>query len=248
MITKFRNWLLGALRRSVTVPISECVHFGAFPYGSRGYNPYESYLIRFSSNKESAREEFVEFLKFYRPQHMGELLGLELSRWYPNWCFPWTLRLGSSASAERAGWHTNPADCPDIITHFSPRGIPRARIEEEFRWLEDVHSSIRVNGYHENGTRPVIARRLEAPDGSKAYLLLDGNHRVAALSSLGVAKIRLRFTPLRTVRLKHLRTWPLVVRGFYQRDDAESIFCQYFRGNNKVRTTGVAAAILEGSP
>lgn len=69
-----------------------------------------------------------------------------------------------------------------MLTNFSEAGILSYRIEEEWMWSERAHESLRLRGYQP--WRGVLrAHTLLAKDGREAHLLMDGNHRAAALSA-----------------------------------------------------------------
>jgi len=75
------------LCRTIEIPIRNCVHFCGFRYGHGDYNPYESYATRlhYGENLDAIRDQFIDFLQYYRPRDMGQALGISLSRNYPLW-------------------------------------------------------------------------------------------------------------------------------------------------------------------
>jgi hypothetical protein len=245
MSGRMHQILLRCFGREERVPISASVHFCAFRYGCGDYNPYETYATALARGDPvgPARARFVEFLRHYRPAHFGEALGVQTQRMYPLWFYPWSRRAGPVD----AGWLDGPDDCPDILTHFSQRGVARRRIDQEFAWLERALASIREYGFQPQRFRSrIIARRLMRQDGCSAWLLLDGNHRVAALSALGHTHVTLKHLPGATVREARLARWQQVRRAAYEAADAKTIFQAYFNGNQRPRTTDLAAPILEG--
>jgi hypothetical protein len=235
------------LGKAKVVPIAECVHFCAFRYGCGYVNPYEEYakaLVR-REPLTSARQRFVAFLQHYRPRDFGSALGVRLSRNYALWQFPWERGArpeGVSASA----WLSDPDDVPDIITHFSERGISRYRIDEEFLWAEKLFHSIEQRGFKTRAfERPVEVQEFAAVSGDRRYLILDGNHRVSALSARGEKEVKVYRTRLAPVCEAELADWPAVKGGSYSQDDARRLFQAYFIGNQCTRTTEIAAPILE---
>lgn len=237
------------LAHEETVELGSCVHFGGFRYGRGDYNPYETYLHMLAHGTEvaAARARFVEFLQHYRPRHLGEALGVELRRAYPLWQYPWS-RTEVQTAAGVAGWFHDPDDCPDILTHFSLRGIPHSRIEEEFAWLEGSLASVRRHGFQPRAFRSsILSRRLIRADGRVAYLIHDGNHRLSALSALGVAQLRLTYVPMATVNEARLAQWPLVRRGRVDAEDARRVLAVYFDGNHAFRTQESPAPVIEAT-
>jgi len=236
------------LARPVTVPIADCVHFCAFRYGRNEFNPYENYAVKYArGDREGARAGFLEFLQHFRPTGLGAALGIELTRPVGLWQYPWMRRdsSGLNGRGARPGWHDDPAAVPDIITHFSEKGILRSRIEQEFGWLEQAVDSIRAHGYQpERFGRHIEVRRLVAKDGRAAYLVYDGNHRLSALVALGATEVVARYVPIMTVREAALDRWPQVAAGRCTREDAERIFHAYFSGRTSARTAASAAPLL----
>lgn len=247
MKERVRRWALPWLVRQVTVPVADCVHYGAFRYGRREFNPYENYAVALAAGGDmaAARARFVEFLEHYRPEDFGAALGVELSRPQPLWRYPWAPEPDEGEATP--GWLENPADAPDILTYFSRRGILRTRIDEEFGWLERAFNSIREHGYQPGRFAGHLeARKLVALDGSVRYLITDGNHRLSALAALGQRTVVVRYRWRMTVKERALPQWPLVRSGLYSAEDARSVLRVYFDGNRRPRTTEEAAQVIDG--
>lgn len=231
-----------------SVSLSNCVHYCAFRYGRNAYHPYESY-VRSIANGEPAefrQDRFIEFLQHYRPRDLGEALGCSdhLTAKYPLWNFPWD-RIDPMKFNLQCGWSDDPDDSPDIVTHFSPNGIPRHRIEEEFFWLDRAWRSIRDNGYRPFRFRSFIrVRTFRRIDGAEAHLILEGNHRLAALSALGCKSLAVYQAPGTTVLEAKSNQWPGVVAGYFDVADALRIFHAYFEGNSNYRTNDCAAPVI----
>jgi hypothetical protein len=239
-----RFWSRWGIGEAV-VPLAQCVHYGAFRYGRAEYNPYESYLVDLvrTGNKQAARERLADFLQHYRPQNFGEAIGVVLQQAHPLWQYPW------NRGAPPPAWVARASDCPDILTHFTAAGISRRRLEEEFGWLERALGSIREHGYQPRKFRSaVVARKLVRCDGATACLLVDGNHRVAALVALGERNVAICCPPWLVVREDQLPSWPLVRSGVYSPDDARAVFRAYFDGNHRLRTTAEPAPLQEELP
>lgn len=223
----------------VTVPIAQCVHYGGFRYGHMEDHPYETFTQMCSKGDgKGAREWLIEFVSHYRPKHLGEALGLGLDREYPLWSYPWV-----RADPSGSGWFDDPGSPPDIITFFSEAGILWFRIEEEFVWLERTLYSIREKGYVLSRSNGIVARKLLGSDGSEAFLILDGNHRLSALSALGQTTVELTFLPVSVIKESDVEKWPKVRRGQYTRSDAKRVFQAYFAGNMKWKTSSPAKII-----
>ena len=242
-MTTWRQQVMNRLlARRVTVPINQCVHYGAFRYGRDEPHPYETFarmLVR-DGDRPGARAWFVNFLRHYRPRHLGEALGVQLGAEHGLWHYPWEKR----RPADR-GWFDDPLGYPDIVTQYCAEGILWFRIEQEFFWLERSVFSIRRFGYRPEPAHPITACLFVRNDGSTAYLVQDGNHRLSALAALGHTTVELSYFPHAAVRAQHLTDWPQVRRGVFTAADAQGVFDAYFRGNPHVRTTGTPAPLLE---
>ncbi len=245
------------LSKRVEVEINQCVHYSAFRYGHNEYNPYESYLARLHKGDPMPliKDEFENFLLHYRPKDMGSAIGIKLSKDYPMWLFPWN-RLGVRSYIRRlfrciypahelAGWYTNIADIPDIITHFSNEGIPRFMIEKEYEWLHRAYQSIKQEGYLPEKYGFPQGQLLVDNRDNVACLLLDGNHRTSALSALGYTSIYVDFNKKNTVYLSDLDRWPLVSTGYFNRKDAMRVFEAYFSGNHNYKISNDNVMIID---
>jgi hypothetical protein len=232
--------------RTIEVPIENCVHFCGFRYGHGDYNPYESYATGLHSGEslDNLRHQFIDFLQHYRPRNMGQALGISLSKHYPLWLYPWK-RFPKAKFALSNGWLEDPSQPPDILTHFSDRGILRWRIEEELRWMEHAYVSIKKEGYNPRLHRSyVTVRELRRKDRRGVFLLLDGNHRVSAMSALSFRSVLCKRLCFDIVHEERIESWFGVRKGYYTREDALSIFGAYFTGNHNYRTDSIPAPIL----
>ena len=225
----------------IDIKISSCVHFCGFRYGLKEYNPYETYIMELHQNKpeSSIQEKFINFLQHYRPSSFGEALGISLNRNYPLWQDPWDEKIDLDYNA-----HSMEHDMiPDIITHFSPDGIPYRIIKQEFRALRNAYESIKAEGYQPKkyGYAEVLCLQ---GDTSCAYILLDGNHRVSALSALGKTDVTVRLYRKNVIHKKKARQWYGVRKGIYEFDDAIKIFDVYFNGNKGYKISDFPAPII----
>lgn len=233
------------LGRRVSVPISQCVHYGAFRYGRDEPHPYETYarkLIR-DGDRGAARDWFVDFLRHYRPRDLGEALGVRLERSPALWHFPWARH-----HPAETGWFEDPMEFPDIVTQYCHEGLLWFRLEQEFFWLERAIYSIHRHGYREERHNGITARKLMLADGTEAFLVLDGNHRMSALAALGHEQVSLAYLPQSVVREDDAPRWKQVRNGNCLEADARAVLHAYFNGNPCWRTTEVPAPLLECPP
>lgn len=223
--------------RAIELEVSDCVHYGCFRYGHNEYHPYETYVRRLHRGDppEDIRTELLEFLRGYRPRWLDQAIGISLPRQHPLWLFPWHPLWKFLTTGASSGWYSAPGRVPDIITSFSTAGIPRSLLEQEHGWLENTYHSIAQQGYLPNEYGYPTGRLLIGTGGKRACLLLDGNHRVSAISALGHSTLTVEVAHNHTVRLDQLERWPGVRAGFFAREEAESVFMAYFSGNRSYR-------------
>jgi hypothetical protein len=230
-------------RTKLAVRISDCVHYAGFYYGGGTHNPYEDYLQTLNkSGYSAARLQFIDFLKYYRPQNFFRALGYKDDGNVPLWCFPWVRNGKNVLKKKNFGWHLGLLEVPDIITHFHEQGIMAYRITEEFAWLERAYYSISAAGYNPDQHSYCTAWELIDDQGRKKYLLTDGNHRVSALSTLGKETVTVEVH--RTIKLSDINSWYLVKKGLMSAADAKKIFLAYFANQNAYANSSTPAKIL----
>jgi hypothetical protein len=230
----------------IEVKVSQCVHYCCFRYGHNEYNPYETYIRRLHNDEGETviRAEFIYFLLHYRPRCFGEALGINLSKQYPLWIYPWEKKQEYLAINPTAGWLENPKKIPDIITHFSELGIPMFMIQKEYDWLHGAYKAILENGYKPDLFGYPKGRLLIKENGDYSCLMLDGNHRLSVLSALGYSSLIVEYYPKDSIRISEVDCWQGVKNRFYSQSDAISLFLAYFNGNNNYHTTEISPSIL----
>lgn len=227
------------------IPLDTCVHYTGFRYGLNEYNPLENSALDLYNGLSliEVRRRFVDFLRYYRPCHLGEALGITLERRCSLWAFPWRV-LSDADRSLTFGWHEKPEEIEDIITHYSEKGILSYLIDREFFWQERALRSIMENNYRPKHYSYVRTLELRRKDHSSAHILLDGNHRVSALSAIGAKSLVVLRDKSMVIYESNLEEWPEVRNGIISHIDAQSIFDAYFKGNNCWRTSRKPASII----
>jgi hypothetical protein len=225
------------------IPIAKCVHYDGFRYGRNELNPYENYITGLSRGADigELRMRFSDFLQHYRPVTLGDALGVATRRPVPLWLLPWK---SWRKLFRPGGWQESPVDIPDILTHFSPAGIPLSMLEREYFWLERAWASIESNGYIPERHSYIDVFELRGESDSR-FIVVDGNHRLSALAALGHETVVVRQGYLSCARRRLSRFWPLVLSGHVSVDDACTLFDAYFYGGERARSEN-AAPILQG--
>ncbi len=226
------------------VYISDCVHFRGFRYGGYGNNIYEDYIIGLRNNRTltKIREQFIRRVIALRNNTFGEALGIDLGRAYPAWLYPWDI--SSVMRFKFSEW--TPERNPDIVCHFSAGGVLASHINREFFWLERAYSTMNL-GYDPSRLGYITVLQLSGPETSR-YLVLDGNHRIAALHSLGRHKVLVRVVRRALVSVYAMRIWPGVVAGKFLSEDSRQIFNRYFLEDNLSLSELTAQKILFDEP
>lgn len=224
------------------IAIADCVHYCGFRYGRDEFNPYENYIVGLASGMplNEIQQQFIDFIRHYRPRDLGEALGVVTNRSIPLWLLPWK---SWRKLFRPGGWQTSPIDVVDILTHFSPQGVEWHRIEGEFGWLENAFFSIRDHSYLPEQFGYIEVFELRAAKESR-FLVMDGNHRLSALHALGEKQVRVRQRPLFRAQRRFARFWPLVLSGHVSHRDAVAVFDAYFDGNKTPHRTHQPASIL----
>ncbi len=230
----------GAIRE---VRIADCVHFCGFRYGHAELNPYENYIVGLAKGEPRAqlRQQFEQFLQTFRPKDLGEALGVATGASVPLWLLPWK---SWRKLRQPRGWQDSPLDVVDIITHFSPQGIRRSQIEQEYGWLEGAWSNIRDHGYLPEKHSYISVFELQAPESSR-YIVVDGNHRTSAAVATGLTRVKVRRGVFSVARRQNARFWPLVLSGHVSLADALAIFDAYFDGPRARPISAPPASIIE---
>ena len=201
-----------------------------------------------SEGKNYARQRFIDFLKYYRPKHISEAIGIKkaMDREYPLWLYPWFTHPRSEFNNSSRCWYSDMDEAPDILTHFSPNGILSFRIQQEFYWLERALITIQKEGYQPlKYNNFVNSLELINLKGDCVYILMDGNHRISALSTLGYKSVIVQQRIDHKIFEKDFINWGSVKNSCYTQNDALAVFLQYFRGNSNFITTEDSAKIIE---
>ena len=224
------------------VAIQDCVHFRGFRYGGYGNNLYEDYILglRDGLDIRSLRERFIERVLALQGNDWSDVLNLSLSKRYPAWDFPWSFVRHGTRSVFSA--LTN----PDPVCHFVPEGVLASKLNHEFFWLTRAWR-IMANGYrpeHFSYVRVLALRR----GGAYRYIVLDGNHRVAALHAHGATGLSVQCARVGVRDKSYARFWPGVLTGNFRYDDVLRIFDRYFLETNPPLSQAPASTVIDDEP
>jgi hypothetical protein len=208
------------------VSIDECRSLFAASFGSDGWHHIRATLKEFDANPKIAYRDtsLYAFLTGFCPASISDFAGIVDDAPLPLFVYPWgTFRKGETA-ATKDPWRSR--FCGPSTDQF---------IAQEFERIIDMYGQLKSIGY-----RPyryphsfIGGTWLEAMDGSRRFIVLQGNHRLAILAHLGIQHIAVR--PLRgwlsVVREADIGDWLLVRSGQCSLAHARSIFALFFHSD-----------------
>ena len=110
-------------------------------------------------------------------------------------------------------------------------------IKEELKRIISLYKDLKKNGY-----TPMVYPHsfiagtwLESCSGNKVFVVMQGNHRMAALSFLNHKRIEVRTVPYLKgiIKEKDIKKWPLVREKICEENNARKIFNFFFENNGQ---------------
>jgi hypothetical protein len=207
--------------RNVT-PAEATSIFGC-SFGSDGWHHIRRTLAELdaSPNLKPFDSTLANFLTNFVPTSVSLLAGIIDEEPLPLFVYPWgTFTSGASFSRKDAR-----------LSRFC--GPSEARfIDEEFYRTVSLYNAMKAAGYCPM-TYPnsfISGTWLEAVDGRRRFVVMQGNHRMAILAHLKYSDVAVRVSSssLPVVREIEVAKWPLVVSGRCSKDHALSVFNLFF--------------------
>lgn len=181
------------------------------------------------------RTTLYAFLKHFAPRSLGEWTGLPDCDGLGPFEFPW-------------GWFTPKSDgaSRDALNSRFCGPSTDAFIAAEWRAILSLYADLRRDGYHpfRHASGFLQGTHFVACDGSRCFVIMQGNHRLAILAHLGLKNFHVRSDPrivLPAVYESEVERWPLVQAGRCSVDDALAVFALLFRGNTQRLRSFLAA-------
>jgi len=212
-------------RQRVIAPEEACSIF-ACSYGDEGWHHLRRTLAEYDRDPgiSVAQTALFRFLTDFAPSSICELLdaGRAAPCVLPLFVYPWgTFRRGETATTKDAR-----------MSRFCGPSTA-AFIAEEFDRVIGLYERMKRLGYRpwSFGHTFIGGTFLVAQDGTRRFVVLQGNHRMAVLSHLGCRRIAVRDVGggyLREVREDDLPRWPLVREGRCAPEVARAIFRLFF--------------------
>jgi hypothetical protein len=230
----------------ILVDIKDCTSINGFAFGE-GWHFLVETLNQYRNNKNIRYDEtaLAKYYEYYQPQNLlealfgedasdNDLLSLKKFRDPQNAPMPWTpMNLINKKFKNNQGDY-GPKD------RFSNYGIQR------MERLIKIHNNINENGFNEEEYSDVgdhIKGIMLKNSNEYRFLVVNGNHRIAALSALGYQKVMVRsckkFPAI--IDVENIKNWPCVKKGIYSETTAEKIFMHYFEQNglDKAKNWGI---------
>lgn len=170
-----------------TVPIEQITNIFACNFGIKGWHPIVETLKEYQQNPQISFRDttLYRYHKQFTPLNTSQAL-LEINDdFLPLFVYPWG-----------AFTHKTPSNKSAQTSRFcGPSSDPF--IEEEFQRIISLFESIKTSGYrpwrhHQN---QITGTFLFDDQGNRRFVVMQGNHRVAVLATLGWSNIPIRIQP-----------------------------------------------------
>ena len=157
------------------------------------------------------------FLTKFCPTSISTMAGVTFEDPLPLFVYPWS-RYDTSKKDPR-----NSRFCGPSTNRF---------VEDEFRRTISLYEKIKSQGYspRKYPHSMISGTFLISSNGQKRFIVMQGNHRMAILSHLGLEKITVRASSWNSafVREQELYSWPNVKNGRCSVEHAEKVFNYFF--------------------
>jgi hypothetical protein len=219
------RWLLANV--PIRLPLETCIGFMGFPFDQSGWHHLIETLKEYVRNPSLGYQDssLYRFHAKYQPANMAEALLLSgpAVRFRPALgVFPWG---GFRDDSDGARF---PAKDWGRSRFCGP--TPEHVIQDEFARLCAVFESIRSAGYTPWRNSFIGGTFIRRRDGALRYIVLQGNHRMAAMAFLGYSSVLVRgLKGYRTViDERDLTDWRCVCSGECSVEDARTYLNAYF--------------------
>jgi hypothetical protein len=225
------KYFLGRYYRLLTKPLlqytidpSEATTIFACSFGRNGWHHIIKTLDELKENPELdvSQTSLFKFLKNFRPISVSTLAGVFDENPLRLFEYPW----GSFTYGMENKKATKSRFCGPSSNKF---------IVKEFQDIIYLYKKIKDEGYlpEKFSHSYICGTWLIAKDGQRKFVVMQGNHRMAILSHLGLTKLKVRSmrNVLKLVRETEVRKWPLVKSGRCSEKHAIKIFQMFFNQN-----------------
>ncbi len=212
-----RSWCQRAISPEDATTIFGC------SFGDSGWHHIRRTLSEFNTDPSisPAQSTLGRYLERFCPSSISILAGVTEEEPLPLFVYPW-------GTFNNGGYYSS----KDPRTSRFCGPSTSAFVDEEFRRTLHLYAEMQAQGYRptQYPNSYIGGTWLEALDGRKRFVVMQGNHRMAILSHLGAKRIEVRTIPqaLARVREADISRWPLVETGRCSIDHARSVFRMFF--------------------
>jgi hypothetical protein len=195
----------------------------ACSFGDNGWHHLRHALTEFDANPSIAPSDssLGRYLKLFCPSSISVLAGVHDEEPLPLFVYPWGTFSNGSSSSGKDPWMSR--FCGPSTSEF---------VDDEFRRTIILYKEFRVSGYRPTRfpNSYIGGTWLQAEDGRKRFVVMQGNHRMAILAHLGATQIHVRTIreSLPLVCESEIDQWPLVASGKCSIDHARRVFHMFF--------------------
>lgn len=220
------------------VEIDKVVNVIQFPFSETGNHPFVNTLLEYSKdgNLKYEKSYLKSYYENFQPESLFDIyiedenLDSKLRKYSPYYSMlPWELEKNKITIKER-GLSINHGS-----QNFGPVSDKKGLLE--FDRLISVYNSIDKNGYaigkgisdYNEDNNDINGYFLKKNDEYR-FVVISGNHRMAALSALNYKKIRVKFNSNRprVINFEDIDSWPQVKYGVVEKEIAALIFNGFF--------------------
>lgn len=226
------------------IPIDICTNLLAFSFAPTGWHYFIETLKEYDQDKAIHFKDTTLY-RFYQTYRSEDMFGLlchpdntaPIKFRPPFGIYPW----GSFIAQSKY----NGGIAKNVFTSHLCGPTEDSIIEINYNNLIRLYNELRTNGYRpwSYGKGFIGGTMLERTDGEKRFVVLEGNHRMAALSHLGFTKILARYQPsaFKVIRESEVMEWYYVRNGKCSEREALYYFDLFFKsdGNERASVLGV---------
>jgi hypothetical protein len=227
------RYLAGNVLRWATAPwheslvmVADATNIFGCSYADSGWHHIRRTLQEYDSNPllDPAFSSLGKYLTCFCPQSISILANVVDEVPLPLFVYPWGTFSKRSIDTAKDPWTSR--FCGPSTDQF---------VTEEYQRTIRLYLEMRQHGY-----RPtkypnsfIQGAWLEAKDGRRRFVVLQGNHRLAVLAHMKSEPVTVRVTSqaLGYVREADIEKWPLVASGRCSVDNARRIFNLFFSEN-----------------
>jgi len=210
------TWLQRTINPDIATTIFGC------SFGDGGWHHLRQTLDEYDTNPVISPKVTTlwRFLRQFCPTSISGLAGVTNEEPLPLFIYPWG-PFNPEGAVRKESWRSR--FCGPSTDSF---------IEEEFARTVRLYQAVRAEGYrpYRYPNSFIGGTWLVANNGDKRFVVMQGNHRMAALAHLGYSAIRVRRIrqALSFVFERDLPKWPLVLKGRCSEDHARRVFRFFF--------------------